>query len=61
MLNVDGSVAPKYVVAVLDELGHYLVTRVLVLHCFKTWRHAAHGEIDDTSTQLQMTSIWRRE
>lgn len=44
MLDVDGSVSTKYVAKVLDELDHYLVTCALVLHCFKTWSHAANTE-----------------
>lgn len=44
MLDIDGSVSPKYVATVLDELDHYLVTCALVLHCFKTWSHAANTE-----------------
>lgn len=34
------SVGLKYIVVVLDELDHDLVTYILVLHCFKTWSHA---------------------
>lgn len=41
MFCVDHSFTPKYVVEVLDELDHYLVTDILVLHCLKTWSHTA--------------------
>lgn len=44
MLDVNGFVASKYVAKVLDELDHYLVACILVLHCFETWSHTANTE-----------------
>lgn len=59
MLDVNGFVAPKYVAIVLDELDHYLVARILVLHCFETWSHTANRGTDEV--QLSMAKILGNE
>lgn len=49
------SVGLKYIVVVLDELDHDLVTYTLVLHCFKTWSHAGKEGAETKKLKLKQT------